>query len=90
MADPSIFFIRGTNYLQDRQKIKGKHPIMNMVAADWIRSDRREDNLAGRPGSFVQRKAAQGGEEFFFNHQYPSPGFNHILSCLILHGGLSH
>jgi hypothetical protein len=25
-----------------------------MVAADWLRSDRREDDLGGRPGSIVQ------------------------------------
>lgn len=27
---------------------------MQMVAADWIRSDKREDNLAGRYGGIVQ------------------------------------
>jgi hypothetical protein len=27
---------------------------MQMVAADWLRSDRREDDLGGRPGSIVQ------------------------------------
>lgn len=27
---------------------------MQMVGADWLRSDQREDDLAGRPGSMVQ------------------------------------
>lgn len=27
---------------------------MQMVGADWLRSDKREDDLAGRPGSIVQ------------------------------------
>lgn len=27
---------------------------MQMVAADWLRSDKREDDLAGRPESIVQ------------------------------------
>ena len=27
---------------------------MQMVGADWLRSDRREDNLSSRPGSIVQ------------------------------------
>lgn len=27
---------------------------MKMVAADWLRSDKREDDLGGRPESIVQ------------------------------------
>lgn len=27
---------------------------MQMVAADWLRSEKREDDLGGRPGSIVQ------------------------------------
>lgn len=27
---------------------------MQMVAADWLRSDKREDDLGGRPGGIVQ------------------------------------
>ena len=27
---------------------------MQMVAADWLKSDKREDDLGGRPGSIVQ------------------------------------
>lgn len=27
---------------------------MKMVAADWLKSDKREDDLGGRPGSIVQ------------------------------------
>ncbi|KAL5990627.1 hypothetical protein ACLOJK_011530 [Asimina triloba] len=65
-ADPSTFLIRGETYLIDNQKVKAKDTLMQMVAADWLRSDKREDNLGGRPGSIVQKYAAQGGKEFFF------------------------
>ncbi|KAL0402269.1 UNVERIFIED_CONTAM: protein ENHANCED DISEASE RESISTANCE 2 [Sesamum latifolium] len=34
--------------------ITAKGTLMQMVAADWLRSDKREDDLAGRPGSIVQ------------------------------------
>lgn len=27
---------------------------MQMVAADWLNSDKREDDLGGRPGGVVQ------------------------------------
>ena len=27
---------------------------MQMVAADWLKSDKREDDLGGRPGGIVQ------------------------------------
>ncbi|XP_072082013.1 protein ENHANCED DISEASE RESISTANCE 2-like isoform X6 [Arachis hypogaea] len=65
-TDPSTFLIRGENYLVDGKKVKAKGTLMQLVAADWLRSDRREDDLAGRPGSIVQKYAAQGGPEFFF------------------------
>lgn len=35
-------------------QFKAKGTLMQMVAADWLRSDKREDDLAGRPGSIVQ------------------------------------
>lgn len=35
-------------------QVKAKGTLMQMVAADWLRSDKREDDLAGRPGSIVQ------------------------------------
>ncbi|KAG8486941.1 hypothetical protein CXB51_020521 [Gossypium anomalum] len=53
-AEPSTFLIRGENYLEDRKKFKAKGTLMQMVAADWLRSDTREDDLGGRPGSIVQ------------------------------------
>ncbi|XP_058004227.1 protein ENHANCED DISEASE RESISTANCE 2 isoform X2 [Hevea brasiliensis] len=65
-ADPSSFLIRGENYLEDQKKVKAKGTLMQMVAADWLRSDKREDDLAGRPGSIVQKYSVQGGPEFFF------------------------
>ncbi|KAK4366548.1 hypothetical protein RND71_014428 [Anisodus tanguticus] len=53
-ADPSSFLIRAESYLADQEKIKAKSTLMQMVAADWLRSDKREDDLAGRPGGIVQ------------------------------------
>lgn len=35
-------------------QVKAKGTLMQMVAADWLRSDKREDDLGGRPGSIVQ------------------------------------
>ena len=40
--------------------------MMQMVGADWISSDKREDDLGGRLGGLVQEFAAKGGPEFFF------------------------
>ncbi|KAE9585758.1 hypothetical protein Lal_00010189 [Lupinus albus] len=73
-TDPSTFLIRGENYLEDRLKVKAKGTLMQMVAADWLRSDKREDDLGGRPGGIVQKYAAQGGPEFFFIVNIQVPG----------------
>ncbi|PQQ10782.1 hypothetical protein Pyn_38776 [Prunus yedoensis var. nudiflora] len=73
-SDPSTFLIRGKNYLEDNKKVKAKGTLMQMVAADWLRSDKREDDLGGRPGSIVQKYAAQGGREFFFIVNIQVPG----------------
>ncbi|KAG9445613.1 hypothetical protein H6P81_011741 [Aristolochia fimbriata] len=73
-ADPSTFLIRGNNYLRDHQKVKATRTLFQMVAADWLRSDKREDDLGGRPGSIVQKYAEQGGNEFFFIVNIQVPG----------------
>ncbi|KAE7996975.1 hypothetical protein FH972_001651 [Carpinus fangiana] len=73
-ADPSSFLVRGENYLQDRQKIKAAGTLMQMVGADWLRSESREDDLGGRPNSIVQKYAERGGPEFFFIVSIQVPG----------------
>lgn len=73
-ADPSTFLIRGKTYLEDRHKIKAKKTLMQMVAADWLKSDKREDDLASRPGGIVQKYASRGGPEFFFIVNIQVPG----------------
>ncbi|GFP82850.1 protein enhanced disease resistance 2 [Phtheirospermum japonicum] len=73
-ADPSLFLIRGDNYLTDNLKVKAKGTLLQMVGADWLRSDKREDDLAGRYGSIVQRYAARGAPEFFFVINIQVPG----------------
>lgn len=35
-------------------QVKAKGSLMQMVAADWIKSDKREDDLGSRPGGIVQ------------------------------------
>jgi hypothetical protein len=45
-----IIFLRSLFFFQ----FKANGTLMQMVAADWLRSDKREDDLAGRPGSIVQ------------------------------------
>nr|CAD1820858.1 unnamed protein product [Ananas comosus var. bracteatus] len=61
-------------YLQDRHKIKAGGTLMQMVAADWLKSNKREDDLGGRPGSIVQKYGAQGGTQFFFIVHIQVPG----------------
>ncbi|KAG2324995.1 hypothetical protein Bca4012_039485 [Brassica carinata] len=73
-ADPSTFLIRGENYLKDRQKVKANDTLMQMIGADWISSDKREDDLGGRLGGLVQDYAAKGGPEFFFIVNMQVPG----------------
>ncbi|CAH8323856.1 unnamed protein product [Eruca vesicaria subsp. sativa] len=73
-ADPSTFLIRGENYLKDRQKVKANDTLMQMIGADWISSDKREDDLGGRLGGLVQEYAAKGGQEFFFIVNMQVPG----------------
>lgn len=80
-GDPSSFLIRGKNYLKDSEKVKANSTVMEMVGADWLRSDKREDDLAGRPGGIVQKYAAKGGPEFFFIINIQVPGAsNHSLA----------
>ncbi|CAL9752584.1 unnamed protein product, partial [Musa acuminata subsp. burmannicoides] len=88
MADPSTFLIRGKSYLHDHQKIKANGTLMQMVAADWLNSDKREDDLGGRPGGIVQKYSAQGGSEFFFIIHIQVPGsttyslaFYYMMDC---------
>ncbi|KDP44376.1 hypothetical protein JCGZ_20056 [Jatropha curcas] len=73
-AEPSSFLIRGQNYLKDREKVKAKGTLMQMVGADWLRSDQREDDLGGRPESIVQKYASQNRPEFFFIVNIQVPG----------------
>ncbi|XVF75560.1 hypothetical protein PTKIN_Ptkin13bG0196600 [Pterospermum kingtungense] len=73
-GDPSSFLIRGKNYLKDHQKVKASGTLMQMVGADWLISDKREDDLGSRLGGIVQKYAAQGGPEFFFIVNMQIPG----------------
>ncbi|KAB5538956.1 hypothetical protein DKX38_016489 [Salix brachista] len=70
----STFLIRGENYLKDNQKIRAEGSLMQMVGADWLRSDHREDDLGSRPESIIQKYAAQGRPEFFFVINMQIPG----------------
>ncbi|WOL16732.1 protein ENHANCED DISEASE RESISTANCE 2 isoform X2 [Canna indica] len=74
MADPSTFLVRGESYLHDHQKIKADSTLMQLVAADWLKSDKREDDIGGRAGGIVQEYAASGGSEFFFIVHLQVPG----------------
>ncbi|KAG9146249.1 hypothetical protein Leryth_007956, partial [Lithospermum erythrorhizon] len=73
-GDPSLFLIRGDNYLKDHNKIKAKGTLTQLVAADWLRSDKREDDIGNRHGGLVQKYAAKGGPEFFFIINIQVPG----------------
>ncbi|KAK7315502.1 hypothetical protein VNO77_34052 [Canavalia gladiata] len=73
-SDPSLFLIRGKTYLRNQNKVKAKGSLMQMVGADWLRSNTRQDDLCSRPGSIVQQYAAKGGPEFFFVINIQMPG----------------
>ncbi|GKU91700.1 hypothetical protein SLEP1_g5533 [Rubroshorea leprosula] len=73
-GDPSVFLIRGENYLKDHHKINAKSTLMQMVGADWLRSGKRENDFGSRPDSIVQKYAAWGRPEFFFIVNIQIPG----------------
>ncbi|OMO98724.1 hypothetical protein CCACVL1_04086 [Corchorus capsularis] len=73
-SDPSLYLLRGKNYLNDHEKIKAKGTMMQMVGADFLISDKREDDLGGRLGGIVQKYAERGGPEFFFIVNFQVPG----------------
>ncbi|XP_051121559.1 protein ENHANCED DISEASE RESISTANCE 2-like [Andrographis paniculata] len=73
-ADPSSFLIRGNNYLVDNHKVKASGTLLEMIAADWLQSDKPEYDIAGRQGSIVQKYASLGGPEFFFVINIQVPG----------------
>ncbi|KAK1429168.1 hypothetical protein QVD17_11372 [Tagetes erecta] len=77
-AAPSSFQIRGETYLKDRKKIKGKGTLMQLVAANLLKSTNKQDDFAGRPGSICQKFAAADRPDFFFivNMQIPGPATN--------------
>ncbi|XP_012452887.1 protein ENHANCED DISEASE RESISTANCE 2-like [Gossypium raimondii] len=85
-GDPSSFLIRSKTYLKDNRKIKANGTSMQMVGADWLISDKREDDLGSRVGGIVQKYAERGGPEFFFviNMQIPgSPTYTLALYYMI-------
>ncbi|KAJ6350043.1 hypothetical protein OIU78_006265 [Salix suchowensis] len=81
-SDPTTFLIRGENYLKDNQKIKAKGTLMQMVGADWLRSEHKEDDLGSRAESIVQKYAAQGRPEFFFIVNIQVPGVTQYTLAL--------
>lgn len=73
-SEPSLFPIRGKTFLEDRKKITAESTLLQTVAVDWLKSDKREDDLASRPGNIVQKYAADGRPEFFFIVNFQVPG----------------
>ncbi|KAL7612704.1 hypothetical protein Lser_V15G08016 [Lactuca serriola] len=75
--EPSLFPIRGETFLEDRKKITAESTLLKTVAVDWLKSDKREDHLAIRPGNIVQKYAAHGRPEFFIVINFQVPGSTH-------------
>ncbi|KAF5819835.1 putative protein ENHANCED DISEASE RESISTANCE 2 [Helianthus annuus] len=77
-AEAMTFQIRGATYLKDRKKVKVKDTLMQLVAANMLRSTNKQDDFAGRPGSICQKFAAANQPDFFFivNMQIPGPTTN--------------
>ncbi|KAF9660586.1 hypothetical protein SADUNF_SadunfUnG0009800 [Salix dunnii] len=49
------------NHLHHKSTQTAKGIVMQMVATDWLRFDKREDDLAGRPDSIDTSAAFSGG-----------------------------
>ncbi|KAI3822805.1 hypothetical protein L1987_10403 [Smallanthus sonchifolius] len=81
-AEASSFHIRGETCLKDRKKnidqVKGKGILMQLVAANMLKSTNKQGDFAGRPGSICQKFAAADRPDFFFivNMQIPGPATN--------------
>ncbi|XP_024529536.1 protein ENHANCED DISEASE RESISTANCE 2 [Selaginella moellendorffii] len=74
-ADPSTFLIRGKNYLRDNKKVKAKETLMQLVAVDWFTSNQREDHIASRENTFMQKpKVRKLARSFFFIVNLQVPG----------------
>ncbi|KAK9078528.1 hypothetical protein SSX86_002585 [Deinandra increscens subsp. villosa] len=73
----SLFQIRGETFLEDRKKITAENTLLQTVAIDWLKSDKREDHLASRPGNIVQKYAADNRPEFFIIVNFQVPGSTH-------------
>lgn len=56
-------------------QIKAKGTLMEMVGADWLRSDKREDDLGGRPGGIVQVSV------LFFAFCFVCILYRHLFTC---------
>ncbi|KAG0586121.1 hypothetical protein KC19_2G065900 [Ceratodon purpureus] len=87
-AEPGTFLIRGKHYLRDNKKVKAGTPLMQLVAADWFKSNKREDHIAARDGCVIQKlfakqKSAQKVAESYFvviNLQVPgTPSYSLVL-----------
>ncbi|KAI3799380.1 hypothetical protein L1987_34677 [Smallanthus sonchifolius] len=72
--EPSLFQLRGETFLDDHKKITAESTLMQTVAVDWLKSDKREDHLANRPGNIVQKYTADGRPEFFIIVNFQIPG----------------
>ncbi|XP_073393165.1 protein ENHANCED DISEASE RESISTANCE 2-like isoform X2 [Physcomitrium patens] len=58
-AEPGTFLIRGKHFLRDHKKVKAGTPLMQLVAADWFKSDKREDHIAAHDGCVIQKLFAK-------------------------------
>ncbi|KAG0491758.1 hypothetical protein HPP92_005156 [Vanilla planifolia] len=72
VADPSTFLI--TRQIVFKRSSEASSTSLKMVAADWLKSDKREDDLGGRTGGIVQRYEDQGSTNFFFIINIQVPG----------------
>nr|KAJ0188233.1 hypothetical protein LSAT_V11C900477460 [Lactuca sativa] len=57
--EPSLFPVCGQTFLEDRKKITVESTLLKTVGADWLKSDKREDQLAIRPRNIIHKYAAE-------------------------------
>lgn len=86
---PSLFMVRGTNYLTDKVKQSAAAPFLRPLAFDWLQNTHRIDEIMKHPNNRVSvalDAACREGEYAFvwcFNFQIPSKEYYSAVAYFI-------
>uniref|UniRef100_A0A7I4E3M8 START domain-containing protein n=1 Tax=Physcomitrium patens TaxID=3218 RepID=A0A7I4E3M8_PHYPA len=75
------FMVRSVTYNNDGLKTTGGDPLLKLLAVDWLKSDKRIDNVAKRPSCCVQSDAGKKAPFILIiNLQVPaSPNYSLVM-----------